>query len=580
MSQERNRKLDTRHTAHRQTQTLQSFAHSVIEAYRRENAPTNVEQLGFSWFQEHGLLSPEIFLRHFGGNPRAVFNYITQLLDHGLTENDEQEPFQPPFIKALLTSDEMLQDVDFQKLFAEVVAEKDRAIHSQHTKKTSVKEKWTSDVRIGGFRAYGKGGKRGVRKREKLGRKIDQSKRKMDERVSAKEASFRRSLYRDLLEIFKKDVHKDNAICIVNPRQGSETLLTALAMANARRYGKKYVLSAGNDQQYMQHLYDDLSSFLIDTSMFKSDRTEIEVSAPEKAEDETHKKKSEKKYRGPVTPENYLPPYFRERIGEFFMKQLTDQDWYENGFRTEASYFAEEFFLYWNLFAVSGNLADNMAGIKKNSLNVVIIDQAFNDLAEEDKQRFLWAADRALRVGGKIFFYETAYTQTAIEYYGAELFDQKYEYSKPKLEQGARWLILQKKTNEMDMSSLRPLHENKAPVANEEQTGDPTGDSEIIEVGDEELGTGEEISHNIVSNEERQRLNREETGLVYTVEQIAWQAGVNVGDVYKRLHAMGINRKTRSNRASGKKYASLTFSASEVKVIIEGLPKTNKRESI
>lgn len=539
---------------------IHEFLDRVREHYCAANEPIDTTNIDLRWFQERDLLKPLVL--HFGANPQQVFNALFE--QHSQLPHDGKV-ITPPIDKPLLNSEEILSDEDFQRRFSQRVNEIADAIDSTQEFPALGKAARAIARYKAGFRFHSTSGRKHPEMHKNWLRKKLWGMRKRQERAEKRANNWLlKTKFNDMQSIVGHyaDIG-DTACCLLS--SDLDALVPALILGNIEREGTIYVASRAIDTR--EQLFESFMSRLVDPEQLKGMRF-------------SRWGLSRRKHRSALEGNAFIPESFRKPAGKFLARRFKDEHWYQQAYVLEGSRLPDEFYLFWNIIPVNSSHNQALAALDRESLNTLVVDRATQSIPESEKLSALWAADRALRVGGHMIFYEQANQQATVEYYGSELFAQKYQRIGPgDIHHPGLWVIYQKKSNDFDPSiiSLEPTP-LAVTISDENSIDEAPGERDAKKEEEKETEKPEEDFLQPPSLPVRAPKGKKE---FYSVKDIAKKADVFTSDVRRRVQEIGIkmNVYPRMKKTRGKRYTRSLFTYEETQIILSGLEGHKKKSS-
>lgn len=261
---------------------------------------------------------------------------------------------------------------------------------------------------------------------------------------------------------------------------GHDAVIPSLLASRTGNEGKVYIVTPGHLRYGLSEAFFNLYANL---SQIKGERN-IRTTKHEREARSLDRK---------LTGSDLIGTKFRERIREYLHSVL--------GSSEEAFYLVG---LDWRNIGIMERLFEDLSisplhysppnfprEIPERSVDVVLESDGFQLISEEKKEEVLQEIDRILKPGGLLLVRESATQQTAIQYYGQELFEEKYlRWQSPdQVKHWSRWLIWSKQKSRRKVGTPEALvNGRKNPPTLEELI------SEINLAKQEQAGEGKTIT--------------------------------------------------------------------------------------
>lgn len=233
---------------------------------------------------------------------------------------------------------------------------------------------------------------------------------------------------KDLNETINKFTRSDQDVLFF--LGGHHAVLPSIILANIRPEGKLYVVTPGPFLE--QGLFANFLKYFCGASSFKAERN-------------TEAERKRKAFVRSITGSNFIDPAFREEARAFLSHPYRyNERFYREGLNWQNTLLMQRFFEHFNIHPFRVDGPDLPADIPSRSLDAVVEADRFAMIAEEDMEATLFELDRVLTPGGYLVFREGSRQQALLEYYGQELFNQKYRRVRVRDMRSAQLVVLQK----------------------------------------------------------------------------------------------------------------------------------------
>lgn len=325
---------------------------------------------------------------------------------------------------------------------------------------------------------------------------------------------------RGLSKVISQFVNPGHTVCSF--MSGHDPVIPAMALRHIGPSGKLYIASP--DHYLANGLFNRFWKMSVDISS-KDDKTGIQT--------------RKEKYESRISGSKFIDKEFNGLIRAFLGQYVFSEDFYLRGHLGKDGHVMARFFEAFNIVPLQAPLPQLLKEIPWRSVDVLIERDRFSEIDEDQKEEILYQIDRVLKPGGYLIFRESAREQTAIEYYGEELFDGKYESILPAWLRSGQIVIRRKAPTTKQRVEKRRLTPEEFLIGQAKDSR--LNPQKNCHRRDRPIPATNQLAQDSET--------RSSQKLFYTVEDIAKELSVGAGVIKRLLHTQGI-KGIRANKSS------------------------------